>query len=377
MKRNISVWHIRLAVIYAVLFLFFFLLIFRSKEVMESVRAALSLCYHTMIPSLFPFFVLSGLLLELGFAKAAERVASPIMRPLFAVRGSGVAAFLIGILSGYPTGAKIVADLYKKRQISYVEGMRLLPFCNNSGPLFVIGAIGVGMLQSVRLGVFLFFVHVLSAILVGFCFRFYGKKMEKGKEEVSVLVKKTGSNFRRSKEAGAGLIFSQCVQSAVHNTLLICGFIVFFSAVSCLIRPFLTALSLPLVFERVIFGMLEISMGAKEVSSLCELPLVYLLSLLSFMIGFGGICVHLQVCGMLAGSGLSLKTYFAGKCLQAMISAILTVLCYCCLPNDAIRAWSHLSVFVDTGSRATVLPVCICSFSLIFLWWYMKKKIDF
>ena len=140
---------------------------------MEAAKSALVLCAQTVIPSLFPFFVISSFMVNTGFVSCAGKIAAPISRRLFKVSGSGAVVFVMGILCGYPTGAKMVSELYENKEISRNEAMRLLPFCNNSGPLFVIGAVGAGMLGSTRLGVTLYAVHVVSAVLTGIFFSFF------------------------------------------------------------------------------------------------------------------------------------------------------------------------------------------------------------
>ncbi|MBQ3553410.1 MAG: hypothetical protein IJA08_01835 [Clostridia bacterium] len=378
-RKKVYVWYVKSAVIYVLLLSFLLLFILRSESVMEEIISALGLCYHTMIPSLFPFFVLSGLMMEFDFATVSGTLFSPVMRPLFRVRGSGAAAFVIGLFCGYPTGAKIVVTLYKKNQISRTEGMRLLPFCNNSGPLFVIGAVGVGMLGSVELGIYLFVIHALSAFLVGILFRFYGRASGE-KEHKTKVAKKLAQDVRSywsNNRKSVGQVFSDCVLSSVNTTLLICGFIVLFSAANASFAPLISALRLPVIFEKVVKGMLEVSMGTKGIAELYELPMRYILSLLSFLIGFGGACVHLQVLGILAGSGLSMKTYLSGKCLQALISAGLSYVLFELLPEKSTLAWNSFSGGILAPNLPWFLPVLICVLALLILWYQTKKRIDF
>lgn len=378
-RKKVYVWYFKSAAIYVLLSGFLLLFILRSESVMEEMISALGLCYHTIIPSLFPFFVLSGLMMEFDFATVSGTIFSPIMRPLFRVRGSGAAAFVIGLFCGYPTGAKIVLTLYQKKKITRTEGMRLLPFCNNSGPLFVIGAVGVGMLGSVELGIYLFAIHALSAFLVGVLFRFYGCK-EIQTENRWNIKKKLAQDIRffwSGSRKSTGQMFSDCVLSAVNTTFLICGFIILFSAANASFAPLFSSLRLPVVFEKVVRGMLEVSMGSKGISELYELPMRYVLSLLSFVIGFGGACVHLQVLGILAGSGLSMKTYLSGKCVQAFISAGLSYVLFGLLPEKSTLAWNSFSGGIPTPNLPWFFPMLVCVLALVALRYYAKKRIDF
>ncbi len=121
----------------------------------SAAKEALRLCAEVVIPSLFPFFVCSNLLIGLGGARVLSRYLSRWMRPLFGIPGAGALAVVLGVVSGYPVGADCVAELYASGECTKTEAERMLAFCNNSGPLFVMGAIGVGMLNNPKLAAIL------------------------------------------------------------------------------------------------------------------------------------------------------------------------------------------------------------------------------
>ena len=131
-----------------------------SAEAMEAARYSLRLCGEVLIPSLFPFFVLSALIQELGLPSRLGRLTAPGMRRLFGVPGSGCAALILGLMAGYPLGAASVAGLVERGELERGEGERLLGFCNNSGPAFILGAAGAGVFGSARAGLLLYAAHV-------------------------------------------------------------------------------------------------------------------------------------------------------------------------------------------------------------------------
>ena len=131
----------RLFYISAALGLFTALLIF-PLAASAAVKDGLSMCVRVIIPSLFPFFAVTNLLNELGVSKLAGNALSPLSSKLFGVSGQGAAAFIIGVTGGYPLGASYIAGLRRQQLISSDEASRLLIFCNNSGPAFIIGAAG-------------------------------------------------------------------------------------------------------------------------------------------------------------------------------------------------------------------------------------------
>ncbi|MEN6313671.1 MAG: nucleoside recognition domain-containing protein, partial [Clostridiaceae bacterium] len=176
-----KVIYIKLLSVPALCLLFILCLILLSDAAVKSALDGMRLWAGVVVPSLFPFFAAAEIMNSSGFIRASGLLLEPVMRPLFNVPGCGSFALVMGILSGYPVGAKITCDLKNNGELDKVEAERLLAFTNNSGPLFIIGAVGTGMYGSPRLGIFIYICHLLACITVGFIFRFY----------------KTGSNMTR------------------------------------------------------------------------------------------------------------------------------------------------------------------------------------
>ena len=125
-------------------------LVIYPNDTMTAAKDGLSLCFNIILPSLFPFFVLSSLLVELGFARYLGKFLEGLMRPLFNVSGACSLAFALGFIGGYPTGAKTAIAIYEKGLCTKTEGERLLSFCNNSGPAFILGVVGAGVFSMVK-----------------------------------------------------------------------------------------------------------------------------------------------------------------------------------------------------------------------------------
>ena len=339
LKRNI---------LYGVTVWLMVMLTLSSKKTLPAANDALIICAKNIIPSLFPFFVLSQILIKSGFATVCGKVLSPLMRKLFKVSGAGGVAFLIGIISGYPMGAKTVCDLYEDGSLGKNEAERLIPYCNNSGPLFIIGAVGTGMMGSPEIGIFLYVIHIFSALVTGFVLRFFEK------DEKQAVVK-----MRRSVTVcgSLGEIFSQSVKDAVSSILYVCGFVVFFAVLTA---PMFSD-GIKTVAESILMGILEVTSGAQSIIRNCNMESA--LPIISGLIGMGGICVALQVMGIVKASGLSMKNYIFGKIQHGILSFfICTVL---------LKRMSFVSTFkpqnvinFETGNfGATVTSVfVICAF---------------
>lgn len=308
-----------------------------AGDVRADTKDALVLCARSVIPSLFPFLVISSLLLSLGFGQLTAPWLAGLMEPLFHVPGAGSAALVLGLVGGYPIGARTAADLYRESLISREEAERLLAFCNNSGPAFIFGVVGAGVFGSGALGLLLYLVHMAASLLVGLLFRFYrpGEGPRRGRLQ--------GAQFQTASFPAA---FTHSVTGALSSTLNICAFVLFFTVT---IRMFsltgvltglarlLSLLFGPLGFDqswarRLLTGVLEVSSG---VSSLTGGSLSGRLSMAAFMLGWAGLSVHCQVLAFLGDSGLSMRTYLAGKLLHGGLSAALLRLLVPLLPLKA------------------------------------------
>ncbi|NCE63481.1 sporulation protein [Pseudoflavonifractor sp. 524-17] len=300
------------------------------RDTMEAAKSGLALCYNVIIPSLFPFFVLSSLVVELGLAGALGRLLEGIMRPLFNVGGACASAFALGFVGGYPVGAKTAIGLYEKGMCTKTEAERLLSFCNNSGPAFILGVVGAGIFASGRAGLILYLAHAAASVCVGMLFRFY-----RAGEDGGGSAPGSRPQFQARRFSAA---FTECIKNSFFSALNICAFVVFFTVVVRLLvltglLPGLATLAgnllSPLGFdrtwaERLLTGVLELTTGVWTLSG--EGSLTGRLSMAAFMLGWAGISVHCQVLSFLGGSGLSVRTYLGGKFLQGLFAAGFTAL---------------------------------------------------
>ena len=294
------------------------------RECVAAAKTGLALCGNVIIPSLFPFFVLASLVVDLGLAGYLGRVLEPVMRPLFRVNGSCATALALSFIGGYPVGARTAITLYQQGQCSRAEAQRLLAFCNNSGPAFILGVVGAGVFQSGKIGVLLYLTHMLASCLVGVVFRFYGPKEDVGR---------TNSPTFQAKRFTAA--FTQAVTGAMTSTLNICAFVLFFTVLLrlCTLTGLLPALAgllgrllSPLGFTedwatRLLTGLMELSSGVAGLTGSGQLA--GRAAMAAFMLGWAGVSIHCQTLTFLADSGLSPGTYFAGKLLHGGISAAL------------------------------------------------------
>lgn len=349
-------------------------LVMWPQESMDAARTGLQLCYNVIIPSLFPFFVLSSLVVDLGLAGYMGHALEKIMRPLFNVPGPCASALVLGFIGGYPVGARTAISLYEQGMCSKTEAERLLAFCNNSGPAFILGVVGAGVFGDSRMGLLLCLVHATASVCIGALFRFYKKRDE---EEC------TGGrlSFQAQRISTA---FTGAVKNSFLSTLNICAFVVFFTVVIRMLTvsgffPELArgvgSLLKPLGFteqwgQRLLTGLLEISSGVWSLTGAGSLS--GRLSMAAFMLGWAGVSVHCQVLSFMGGNGLSVRTYLLGKMLHGGLSALFVGALTKVFPLDAAVS-TYLTERVegiasmDFNTALTVSVTVVWIVGLIFL----------
>ena len=172
-KFNFYIIKIKEYIIPFIFLLFTICLILFSNSNLSAAKSGLLLWANSVIPSLFPFFVATELLSHTNIVDILGKLLNKVMKPLFNVRGEGSFALIMGIISGYPIGAKIAAQFRQNNVCTKEECERLLSFTNNSGPLFIIGTVGISMFGNSAIGILLFITHILACISVGILFRFW------------------------------------------------------------------------------------------------------------------------------------------------------------------------------------------------------------
>lgn len=332
------------------------LLIKNASEAIIYASDALNICFEMVVPSLFPFFICSGILIYSGFCEILAKAFQFCMFPLFRVSPAGSSAFILGIVSGYPLGAITAGELYENNYLSKTEAERLLAFCNNSGPLFILGSVGIAVYSNIHYGIALYIAHILSALTVGVLFRFYGRN-----KHVAPPTRMT------SPDRSIGEIFDIALQNGIRNILTVCGAVLFFSVIS---RLLLDVIPLAGISNAFISGLLEFVTGTVKISGL-SISTAQKLILTSVIVGFAGISVHAQVMAVIAKYRLSLMPYITGKALHGILSG-LYILIYlhfnpittAVFTPSISRSFASVSAF-EIVTMTIVIIMCIaCAFGL-------------
>lgn len=329
---------------------------------LAAAKEGLKIFWEIVFPSLLPFFVLSEILLGLGVVNAFGVLLEPLMRPVFNVPGAGAFALSMGLAAGYPMDAVITGKFRRSGLCTRVEGERLLAFTNTADPLFMFGAVAVGMFGLPEVGVTIAIAHYLSAFSVGFLFRFYGRQESSPKKEGLMEGKRNSWSkavksrkhlkkresigqralqelFRAKNQDGRhfGQLLGDAVKDSISTLFMIGGFIMVFSVfVAVLDRIGLVTLLTPIVGKALDFcglhpslskallqGILEIDLGAMAAAQ-TNTALDQRIVLAGVIIAWSGLCVHGQVISVIHDTDLRLAPYIGARILHALLAGIYT-----------------------------------------------------
>ena len=320
----------------------------RAGALSAGALEAMQLAASVVIPSLFPLCVLSNYLVERGAASRWE-----FLRPLcnaFRLEATCLPACIFGFLSGYPVGAVVISRLYERSEISRESAARALAFCNNASPAFLVAVAGGTLLRAPLAGFLLLLVHWLSAIAAG-------RILAHGRPTPHMAAVKP--QFCQFAAA-----FTGAVQRASLAMIHVAGFIVLFSVVIVLGRPLLTLLPGDGILAALLTGGLEVTNGLTAVAAL-QIGIRLKFVLFSALLGWSGLCVHLQVLSFTLPLGIPARGYLRGKLLQCACAAALA--CPASLLLQDAAAAAAIRTLPERGAHTLFLWVLIAAFLFFYL----------
>lgn len=324
-----------------------FMVIF-SKVAFEAAVSGLRVWWDIVFPALLPFFIGSEILMGLGVVHFMGVLLEPVMRPAFNVPGAGSFVLAMGLASGYPIGSILTARLRRQEMVNKVEGERLMSFTNTADPLFMSGAVAVGMFGVPAAGGLIIAAHYLSSVALGFILRFWGRGPANGRR-AATAERTPRPSLRRALDALAqarekdgrpfGQVMGDAVRNSVNTLLVIGGFIILFSviisildmagvvrAVCTALGPLLKVVGLdPALGRSLVSGTLEITIGTQAASRTAA-SLMDRLVVAGAIIAWSGLSVHAQVAAMTQGTDLNVGVYVVSRVLHAVLAAAITAL---------------------------------------------------
>ncbi len=297
--------------------LFLLLLILRNTALATtSMREGLKLCAHTVIPSLFPFMVLSELILSGGIADGLLRALTRPMQLLFRLPPAGCTAFLFGALCGFPVGAKCAVSALERGQLNRRECEDVIAAASIPSPAFLIGAVGGSLWKDPAFGLFLWLASLALAALTAFLLGRRRNSTEAAQDSAIDIISPPSAPISR--------LFSASVRSATESVLLVSAYVIFFSTLTGVLRPLTAALTSAPLLHAALTALAELSGGMQAISALPDPRLGMILS--GMAVGWSGLSVHCQTISLCDGHGLSFKSYFGIKAVQALLLGLLLAL---------------------------------------------------
>ncbi|MGW9527916.1 sporulation integral membrane protein YlbJ [Paenibacillus terrae] len=382
-----------------------FLFILMATHPQSSLNAGLrglAIWWDVLFPSLFPFFVISELLLGFGIVHFIGTLLDPLMQPLFRVPGCGGFVAAVSCASGYPIGAKLTAKLWEQKWITRIEGERLVAFTTSSDPIFLIGAVSVGFFHQPEIAVVLGAAHYGGVLIIGLLMRFHGScsggadTHDNRPQPTAIAAGHTGqptpaslavapnakldtsSAQRRGRLRQAlfamhtarledgrpfGELLRQAIASSLRLIIVVGGLVVFFcvilealtnsglmSGLRLLTASLLSAWGLPpTLTDSIVGGIFEVTLGAQAAGEATGAALPFKVAAAAFVLSWGGLSVHAQVASILNTTNLRYLPFLLARAAHGITSALL-----------ALVLWRPL---MGQGSSPVFFPIQVITWS--------------
>lgn len=307
-----------------------------AKETSYAARNALYLCLDVVIPSLFPFFVLSRITAPYLSGFSCPKFLKKLVEKYFGLPYYTLVSIILGYLSGYPTGAKLAHDMIDEGLLDSRQASKLIAVANNCSPLFLIGTIGAGLFHSIKIGFLLLLIHWSSGIIAAF---FIGRMKV---SDNAITAPRLSLKNKVSERKSLAWVFPAAVEEAAILSIKVTGYIVLFAVMAELLAKLgiftllgnLLGLLLSGVFQKdssdfvsaVLRGVMEITSGSQAISGLKDYSLYLKLAAVSLICGFAGFSVHTQIMGIMKDTKANYRILFFGKLTHGIIAAVITIL---------------------------------------------------
>ncbi len=306
-----------LIVLFCLSFVIFFIFT-NSSIINDSIFFSYELFIKNIFPSLFPMFIISYILVEIGIPEFLCSIFYKLFNKLFLVKSDASFVFFMSMLTGFPSSAKYIDMLIEKNRIDSHDASKILIFTFFSNPLFIVNTVGIMFLGNINLGFIILVSHITGNILVGLLFRNYNKTNSTDvidtRKGIKVLINKINTTSFFS-------VFLNSIKDAINTMILIFGIIVTFQII-------ISILPCNMFFK----GIIEMTTGLRLISIYDNLYFKVFLS--TFFISFGGLCIHTQIMNILNKKGVRYLPFLFARIIHGIISAVMSIIL--CLLMDGL-----------------------------------------
>ncbi|MBC8081422.1 MAG: sporulation integral membrane protein YlbJ [Gorillibacterium sp.] len=409
MKRNLPA--ALLVITASSLFVLYLFLAYPSEGLAAAIKGT-AIWWDVLFPALFPFFLISELMLGFGIVHFFGTLLDPLMRPLFRIPGIGGFVMAMGFASGYPVGARLTSRLWDQGLINREEGERLVAFTTSSDPIFLIGAVSVGFFGDMSIALILAAAHYGSAILLGLLMRFHGPKevpqpslnLEKPfRKQKSSLLTRSFEAMHKARvldKRPLGVLLKQSIASSLQLVLIVGGLVVLFSVfleglkqsgllllLTIPVKALLGLAGLPAsLCDALVGGLFEVTLGAKAAGQTAQTALQFKVAAAAFILSWGGLSVHAQVVSLLHQTNLRYYPFFLARLLHGFMATALVFVLWKPLALGSHREALVFQPFTSPlsaldmeryvsfpASLLTLLSLTACLLTIKLLHWIFKQ----
>lgn len=311
--------------------LYLLLVIFDSKTASLSTKSALDLCMMTVVPSIFPLLFISS-----AIAARSQRASFPRIERLLHIPNGTSWLFLIGLLCGYPVGGKLLQDQIDRKFINKESACRMMAFCNNAGPAFIIGILS--SVFSVSAAITMWLIQIISSFLLG----------------MLLPAKENDLSSNTSKPEKS---LSQIMTDSLKAIGTVCGWVIVFGVLNGYIDR-ISSIKYTPVSAGIISGFLELTNGILKIQETQSKPIAFIIC--AVLLSFGGICVILQTKSV--ASDLKTIPYIFARVIHAGISGTLATLCC-------------IFLFSTEKTPLETIPLLLCTVLISVIVLFFNKKV--
>lgn len=337
----------------------FYLIINYSKSISSGIKTGLLICANIIIPSLFIFMVFTSYFQKSGGIFLVSKILSPFTKYVLHIDKSLGGVILLSLIGGYPVGGKLISSLVEENKIDLKTAEKMLPFCVNAGPSFLITAVGVSMYKSLTFGIYLYTTQILASLLL-----------------LSIFCRNT-KNKSYGKEQNCNVNFAQCFTSSVSQSVTtligLCGYIVFFSALTSFLKDnnfiynFLNNIhlsnSLSKVISDILIGLLEVTGGIVNFATYPQ----NCVSIILFLISFSGISVIFQVLSFFKEYKVSAGKFIMMKVVHGAFTVLVGKILYpIFMANIKVEGIYNILSYQKDNNKYIILFILSCIILLIF-----------
>ena len=287
-------------------------LLIKKEIIYDSVIYALNMWVNNLIPALFPFFIISDILINYNITLYIPKIIKDFCKVIFNITDNMLSILFLSMISGFPSNARNTRSMYDNNLISLEEANHILIFSHFSNPIFVLTTVGVFFFNYEKVGIVLLIAHYLSNFILGFLCR------------NRIKIDNHNNDFLYLEDKHIGIIFINAIKKAIDTILLICGIVVITLLLSSIV---INTFNFNIYNSMIIKGLFEITIGIDAVSKL-DLSLRFKMIITSCFLAFGGLSVHMQVYSQIVNTDIKYIYFFLGRIWQAILAGIITYFLY-------------------------------------------------